>query len=82
MEITQVNIKRLERKDNLKGIANIVLDNEFAVNEIKIIEINNKISITMPDVLLENGKYKSIVHPINNNAREKIQKAIIKEYKK
>jgi len=82
MEITQVNIKRLERKDNLKGIANIVLDNEFAVNEIKIIEINNKISITMPDVLLENGKYKSIVHTINNNAREKIQKAIIKEYKK
>ena len=82
MEITQVNIKRLERKDNLKGIANIVLDNEFAVNEIKIIEINNRISITMPDVLLRNGKYKSIAHPINNNAREKIQEAIIKEYKK
>lgn len=29
-----------------------------------------------------NLRYKSIAHPINNNAREKIKETIIREYKK
>ncbi len=36
----------------------------------------------MPSKKLESGRYKDIVHPINSEAREMIESAVIAEYKK
>ena len=81
MEITNVKITKTEM-NRVKGIASITIDNCFVVHNIKIIESQNGLFIGMPSVKTADGTFKDIAHPINNEARDKIQKAILEEYEK
>lgn len=39
MKITSVSVKKVEKEDSrMKGIATIILDDQFAVHDIRIIE--------------------------------------------
>lgn len=80
MRITDIKITKLKDK-KIKGIASVVFDNEFCVHEINILEGKNGLFITMPNKKVPNGEFQDYVHPINTETREKIQKAIIEEYK-
>lgn len=81
MEITNVKITKTEM-NRVKGIASITIDNCFVVHNIKIIESQNGLFIGMPSVKTTDGIFKDIAHPINSEARDKIQKAILEEYEK
>lgn len=81
MEITNVKIIKTEM-NRVKGIASITIDNCFVVHNIKIIESQNGLFIGMPSVKTADGTFKDIAHPINAEARDKIQKAILEEYEK
>lgn len=81
MEITNVKITKTEM-NRVKGIASITIDNCFVVHNIKIIESQNGLFIGMPSVKTTDGTFKDMAHPINNEARDKIQKAILEEYEK
>lgn len=81
MEITEVKVS-LKGEHKLKGFANVTFDNEFVVRGIKIIEGSKGLFISMPSRKIRDKQYKDIAHPINNAAREKIQKAVLEEYKK
>lgn len=81
MEITNVKITKTEM-NRVKGIASITIDNCFVVHNIKIIESQNGLFIGMPSVKTADGTFKDIAHPINAEARDKIQKAILEEYEK
>lgn len=81
MEITNVKITKTEM-NRVKGIASITIDNCFVVHNIKIIESQNGLFIRMPSVKTADGAFKDIAHPINNEARDKIQKAILEEYER
>lgn len=82
MKITNVNVMKLEESGNgrLKAIASILIDNEFAVNDIKVIKGNNGLFLAMPSRRTINGDFKDIAHPINQETRDKIQKAILEKY--
>ena len=82
MEITNVKIIKTESNYRVKGIASITIDNCFVVHNIKIIESQNGLFIGMPSVKTADGTFKDIAHPINAEARDKIQKAILEEYEK
>lgn len=82
MEITSVKITRVEGNMRVKGVASITIDNCFVVHNIKIIESQNGLFIGMPSVKTADGSFKDIAHPINTEARDKIQKAILEEYEK
>ena len=84
-EITEVKIKKIDTDMRAKAMATVVLDNEYAIHEIRIIEDRNdknKTFIAFPSRKDPNGKFRDIVHPINQTVREKITEAILEEYAK
>lgn len=82
LEVTKVNIYKTENLGQVKAIASIVINNAIAINNIKIIEGKKGLFIGMPSRKNEFGAFKDIVCPINNETREIIQNAILKEYMK
>ena len=83
MKITSVNIKKLDTTDSkCKAIASVLLNDCFAVHDIKIIEGDNGLFIAMPSKKTPDGGYRDIAHPINPETRNMFETAIIEEYNK
>ena len=83
MKITSVNVRITEKENSrMKGIASIIIDDCFAVHDIRIIEGNEGLFIAMPSRKTPTGDYRDIVHPISQEARDIIEKAIVEEYNK
>ena len=77
MEITSVNVRKIEKEGSrMKGIASILLDDSFAVHDIRIIEGDNGLFIAMPSRKTATGGY----HPINPEVRAMFEKAILTAY--
>ena len=60
--------------------ASILLDDSFAVHDIRIIEGDNGLFIAMPSRKTATGEYRDIAHPINSDARKMFEDAIIEAY--
>jgi stage V sporulation protein G len=83
MEITSVNVRKIEKADSrMKGIASVLIDDSFAVHDIRIIEGDKGIFIAMPSRKTAAGGYKDIAHPINPEVRKMFEEAILGEYEK
>ena len=83
MKITSVNVKKVEKEGSrMKGKASILLDDSFAVHDIRIIERDNGLFIAMPSRKTATGEYKDIAHPFNSDARKMFEDAIIDAYNK
>lgn len=83
INITDVRV-RLVKTDGgkLKGVATIVIDDCFAVHDIKLIEGEKGIFMAMPSRKLPEGAYKDLVHAINSPTREYIKEKILDAYNK
>ena len=83
MKITSVNVRKIEKEGSrMKGIASILLDDSFAVHDIRIIEGDNGLFIAMPSRKTATGGYRDIAHPINPEVRSMFEEAILEEYEK
>lgn len=83
MKITSVTVRKFEKEGNrMKGIATVVIDDAFAIHDIRIIEGDNGLFIAMPSRKTATGEYKDIAHPINTDVRTMFQTAILEEYNK
>ena len=83
MEITSVNVRKIEKEGSrMKGIASILLDDSFAVHDIRIIEGDNGLFIAMPSRKTATGGYRDIAHPINPEVRAMFEEAILDAYEK
>ena len=82
INITNVKVIKTEGNFRVKGIASITIDDSFVVHDIKIIETQSGLYVAMPSRRLPSGEFKDIAHPINAEARELMQKAILSEYEK
>ena len=83
MEITSVTVRKFEKDGNrMKGIATVVIDNSFAIHDIRIIEGDNGLFIAMPSRKTATGEYRDIAHPINTDVRNMFQDVILEEFKK
>ena len=81
MKITSVNVRKVEKEDSrMKGIASVLIDDCFAIHDIRIIEGDNGLFIAMPSRKTAVGAYRDIAHPINQEVRDMFQKAIIDAY--
>lgn len=81
MKITSITVRK-ETKENsrMRGKASVVLDDCFAIHDIRIIEGNEGLFIAMPSRQKANGEYRDIAHPINQETREMFQTEILKAY--
>ena len=83
MQITSVNVRKVEKEGSrMKGIASVVLENSFAVHDIRVIEGDNGMFIAMPSRKTATGGYRDIAHPINPDMRKELQDAILEAYDK
>ena len=83
MKITSVNVRKIEKEGSrMKGIASVLLDDSFAVHDIRIIEGDNGLFIAMPSRKTATGGYRDIAHPINPEVRSMFEEAILEAYDK
>ena len=83
MKVTSVKIKKIEKENSrMKGIAVILLEDMIAIHDIRIISGDNGLFVAMPSRKTPTGDYRDIVHPISQEARDIIEKAIVEEYNK
>ncbi|MFA5696239.1 MAG: septation regulator SpoVG [Bacilli bacterium] len=83
MKITSVNVRKIEKEDSrMRGIASILIDDCFAVHDIRIIEGDKGIFIAMPSRKTATGGYRDIAHPVTPEARKMFEDAILPEYEK
>ena len=68
MKITSVNVRK------------VLIDDCFAVHDIRIIEGDNGLFIAMPSRKTATGGYRDIAHPINQEVRTLFEQEILKAY--
>ncbi len=80
MEITSIKIKKFDSENKMRAIASITFDDWFAIHDVKVIENNGKVFVAMPNKRLKDGTFKDVAHPINPEARQYIESAVIEAY--
>lgn len=80
MEITQVRVF-LVSEEKLKAFVSVIFDDCFVVSDIKIIDGNNGLFVSMPSKRRKNGTFRDIAHPLNSDTRRKIEEKIIEKYR-
>jgi stage V sporulation protein G len=80
MQITDVKVFPVN-EDKLKAFVSIVLDDCFIISDIKIINGNNGLFVSMPSKKRKNGTFRDIAHPLNNETRRMIEEKIFTVYK-
>ena len=83
MKITSVNVRKIEKEGSrMKGIASVLIDDSFAVHDIRIIEGDKGLFIAMPSRKTSSGGYRDIAHPISQEVRTMFEKEILDAYEK
>lgn len=79
MTITDVRIT-LQEEERLRAFVNVTLDGEFVVRGLKIIHGPNGYFVCMPSRKHTDGTHRDICHPINNQSRETLERAVLSAY--
>ncbi len=82
MDITDIRIRKVNADGKLKAYVTVTFDESFVVHNVKVIEGENGIFISMPSRRTKNGEYKDVAHPINTEFRGVLQDRILDEYNK
>lgn len=84
MELKLDKIVRIEKKENskMRGIAKVLIDDCFLVEDIRILEGDNGLYIAMPSKTLPDGSHRDTAHPINKETRKMFEDLIFDEYNK
>ncbi|MCD4691094.1 septation regulator SpoVG [bacterium] len=72
----------LRTEDRLKAFVSITFDNAFVVRGLKVIEGNTGLFVAMPSRRRKDGEFRDIAHPINNETRDMIETAVMKEFER
>ena len=82
MKISDFKFRKSLESGNLKAIASLTIDGCIAAHdhELKVIETDH-LFLAMPSRKDEFGNYHDIVHPINENARNLIESAVLAAYR-
>lgn len=80
MDITNIKIFRARQNGPVLAYANVILDNQFIIRGITLIDKDGRRFVSMPARKLRNGKFRDISHPLNSEVREKLTKTIFQAY--
>lgn len=86
LNITDIRVRRFKEQDKSKivGTAAITIDDAFVVHDIKIIDGDKGLFISMPSRKIKdkdgNEKYVDVAHPLNAAVREQLTKSILDTY--
>lgn len=80
MQITDVRVRRLETEGKLKATASIVIDDQFVIHDVRIIQGTNGLFVSMPRRKTQEGEYRDLAHPITAEARNLVHTAVLTAY--
>ncbi len=80
-KITSVKTKKIE-SDNPKllGLAKIVIDDCFVINDIRIMKSKRGMLVAFPSRKQQSGSFTDICHPLNQKTRNYFEDIILAEY--
>lgn len=80
--VTDVRVKVFEESEEkkVKAVASITIDDSFVVHDVKVIDSEKGLYVTMPSKKSADGKFKDIAHPINTETRNMIQEKVLEKY--
>lgn len=79
MKISEICIT-LRGEEKLKAFANITFDDCFVIHGVKVIQGSSGYFVSMPSRKKDDGTYRDIAHPTNQEMRKKIEECILKAY--
>lgn len=82
MEITEIKVFPTRDGGRLKAYATVVFDNCFIIRDLKVIEGQKGLFVSMPSRKRKDGSFRDIVHPLNVDMRTKIEQGIIEEFER
>jgi stage V sporulation protein G len=62
------------------AIASVVLDDAFVVHDLRVVNGEKGLFVAMPSRKLPNGDFRDICHPINAEARQHLQEAVLEQF--
>ena len=65
----------------LKAIAEVVLDGEFVIHEVRVVDGANGLFASMPGYLDRNGRYRDYCFPITAGCADSISTAVVTAYR-
>lgn len=80
MEITEVKVFPVDDGGRLKAYATLVFDDCFIIRDLKVIQGDQALFVSMPSRRKKDGSFRDIVHPLNAEMRSKVEESIIREY--
>jgi len=80
MHVTDIKMRRSFTEGNLLAVFSIVLDDELALHDIKLIKGREKFIVAMPSRIGTDGTHRDIVHPIKAELRGEIETKIMQFY--
>ena len=80
MNITDIKIRKIFAEGKVRAVVSIILDGDFAVHDLKVIEGVERFFVAMPNRRSEDGRFQDIVHPISVEARAQLESVILEKY--
>lgn len=82
MKITEVKVFPVEGGGRLKAYGTMVFDDCFIVRDLKIIEGDKGLFVSMPSRRRKDGSFRDIVHPLNSEMRKEVEERLVEEFGK
>jgi stage V sporulation protein G len=79
MDITKVTLRPVAM-NKVCAIASIVLDDQFVIHDLRVVNGDKGLFVAMPSRKLPSGEFRDICHPINTEARTRIQEAVLAQF--
>lgn len=79
MEVTKVTLRPVAM-NKVCAIASVVIDDAFVVHDLRVVNGEKGLFVAMPSRKLPNGDFRDICHPINAEARQSIQDAVLGQF--
>ena len=79
MDVTKVTLRPVAM-NKVCAIASIVIDDEFVVHDLRVVNGEKGVFVAMPSRKLPTGEFRDICHPINSDTRQMIQERVLAEF--
>jgi len=79
MDITKVTLRSVAM-NKVCALASIVIDDQFVVHDVRVVNGDKGLFVAMPSRRLPNGEFRDICHPINTESRDRIQAAVLAQF--
>ncbi len=83
LEVTNVTVRPFASDDDkLRAFASIIINNVFVVKDLKVIEGSSGRFVAMPSRRGKDGIFHDIAHPLNQETRDMIERAVLDAYER